>query len=66
VLEEAYIPAGEGVEGKTTQNVTVGGVGLDGEDATNELTTSAGRLRRRADGSANFGVRLGPMARECS
>lgn len=38
VLEEAYIPGGEGTEGKTTQNVTVGGVGRDGDDATNELS----------------------------
>jgi formate C-acetyltransferase len=38
VLEEAFIPGGEGAEGKTTQNVTVGGVGIDGNDATNELS----------------------------
>lgn len=38
VLEEAFIPGGEGPEGKTTQNVTIGGVGLDGLDATNELS----------------------------
>ncbi|HOY64285.1 MAG TPA: pyruvate formate lyase family protein, partial [bacterium] len=31
VLEEAFIPGGEGPEGKTTQNVTVGGVGVDGK-----------------------------------
>jgi pyruvate formate-lyase/glycerol dehydratase family glycyl radical enzyme len=63
VLEEAYIPAGEGVEGKTTQNVTVGGVGLDGEDATNELSYIG--LDAFADVRTvqpNFGVRLGPNA----
>ncbi|MGE5397623.1 MAG: glycyl radical protein [Chitinophagales bacterium] len=38
VLEEAFIPAGEGPEGKTTQNVTVGGIDAAGEDATNELS----------------------------
>ncbi|MEW6527632.1 MAG: formate C-acetyltransferase/glycerol dehydratase family glycyl radical enzyme [Spirochaetota bacterium] len=38
VLEEAYIPGGEGAEGKTTQNVTVGGVDRHGNDATNELS----------------------------
>lgn len=38
VLEEAYIPGGEGTEGKTTQNVTVGGVDIYGNDATNELS----------------------------
>jgi len=61
ILEEAYIPAGEGVEGKTTQNVTVGGVGPDGEDATNELSYVG--LDAFADVRTvqpNFGVRLGP------
>jgi len=38
VLEEAYIPGGEGAEGKTTQNVTMGGIGPDGKDATNDLS----------------------------
>ncbi|HQO13726.1 MAG TPA: pyruvate formate lyase family protein, partial [Smithellaceae bacterium] len=38
VLEEAFIPGGEGTEGKTTQNVTVGGVGPDGRDATNDMS----------------------------
>ncbi len=38
VLEEAYIPGGEGTEGKTTQNVTIGGVDIYGNDATNELS----------------------------
>jgi formate C-acetyltransferase len=63
ILEEAYIPAGEGVEGKTTQNVTVGGVGPDGEDATNELSYIG--LDAFADVRTvqpNFGVRLGPNA----
>jgi formate C-acetyltransferase len=63
ILEEAYIPAGEGVEGKTTQNVTVGGVGPDGEDATNELSYIG--LDAFADVRTvqpNFGVRLGMNA----
>jgi pyruvate formate-lyase/glycerol dehydratase family glycyl radical enzyme len=63
ILEEAYIPAGEGVEGKTTQNVTVGGVGADGEDATNELSYIG--LDAYADVRTvqpDFGVRLGPKA----
>ena len=38
VLEEAYIPGGEGTEGKTTQNVTIGGVNEEGKDATTDLT----------------------------
>jgi pyruvate formate-lyase/glycerol dehydratase family glycyl radical enzyme len=65
ILEEAYIPAGEGVEGKTTQNVTVGGVGADGEDATNELSYIG--LDAYADVRTvqpDFGVRLGPKAPE--
>jgi formate C-acetyltransferase len=65
ILEEAYIPGGEGVEGKTTQNVTVGGVGADGEDATNELSYIG--LDAFADVRTvqpNFGVRLGPNAPE--
>lgn len=65
ILEEAYIPAGEGVEGKTTQNVTVGGVGADGEDATNELSYIG--LDAYADVRTvqpDFGVRLSPGAPE--
>ncbi len=59
VLEEAYIPGGEGTEGKTTQNVTVGGLGVDGQDATNDLSIIA--LDAYADVRTvqpNFGVRL--------
>jgi formate C-acetyltransferase len=59
VLEEAYIPGGEGTEGKTTQNVTVGGLGIDGEDATNDLSYIA--MEAYADVRTvqpNFGVRL--------
>ncbi len=65
ILEEAYIPAGEGMEGKTTQNVTVGGVGADGEDATNELSYIG--LDAYADVRTvqpDFGVRLSPNAPE--
>ena len=63
VLEEAFIPGGEGTEGKTTQNVTVGGIGTDGEDATNELSYIG--LDAYADvrtAQPNFGVRLGSKA----
>jgi pyruvate formate-lyase/glycerol dehydratase family glycyl radical enzyme len=63
VLEEAFIPGGEGTEGKTTQNVTVGGVGADGEDSTNELSYIV--LDAFADintAQPNFGVRLGSKA----
>ena len=65
MLEEAFIPGGEGAEGKTTQNVTVGGVGADGEDATNELSYIG--LDAYADVRTvqpNFGVRLEPDAPE--
>jgi pyruvate formate-lyase/glycerol dehydratase family glycyl radical enzyme len=61
VLEEAFIPGGEGTEGKTTQNVTVGGVGPDGRDATNALSYIA--LDAYADVRTvqpNFGVRIAP------
>jgi formate C-acetyltransferase len=59
VLEEAFIPGGEGTEGKTTQNVTVGGMGPDGSDATNEMSYIG--LDAYADVRTvqpNFGVRL--------
>ncbi|RPH50157.1 MAG: formate C-acetyltransferase/glycerol dehydratase family glycyl radical enzyme [Desulfobacteraceae bacterium] len=59
VLEEAYIPGGEGTEGKTTQNVVVGGVDEMGTDATNELSYIG--LDAYADirtVQPNFGVRL--------
>jgi len=59
VLEEAYIPGGEGTEGKTTQNVIVGGIGTNGEDATNELSYVV--LEAYAEirtVQPNFGVRL--------
>ncbi len=38
VLEEAYIPGGEGTEGKTTQNVVIGGMDATGKDATNAFS----------------------------
>jgi formate C-acetyltransferase len=59
VLEEAFIPGGEGTQGKTTQNVTVGGIGIDGQDATCELSYIG--LDAYADVRTvqpNFGVRL--------
>ena len=61
VLEEAFIPGGEGTEGKTTQNVTVGGVGTDGQDAANAMSYIA--LDAYADVRTvqpNFGVRIAP------
>jgi formate C-acetyltransferase len=61
VLEEAFIPGGEGTEGKTTQNVTVGGVGPNGLDATNDMSYIA--LDAYADVRTvqpNFGVRVSP------
>lgn len=59
VLEEAYIPGGEGTEGKTTQNVTVGGLGIDGEDATNDLSYIAmDAYAEVRTVQPNFGVRL--------
>ena len=61
VLEEAFIPGGEGTEGKTTQNVTVGGVGPDGRDATNDMSYIA--LDAYADVRTvqpNFGIRIAP------
>jgi formate C-acetyltransferase len=63
ILEEAFIPGGEGIEGKTTQNVTVGGMGKDGRDATNEVSWLG--LSAFADVRTvqpNFGVRLAPDA----
>jgi formate C-acetyltransferase len=65
ILEEAFIPGGEGTEGKTTQNVTVGGMGRDGTDATCAL--SAIGMDAFADirtVQPNFGVRLSPDAPE--
>ena len=60
VLEEAYVPGGEGPEGKTTQNVTVGGMGRDGRNAANALSHIA--LNAYASirtVQPNFGVRIG-------
>ncbi len=59
VLEEAYVPGGEGPEGKTTQNVTVGGMGRDGRSAVNALSHIA--LNAYASirtVQPNFGVRI--------
>ncbi len=59
VLEEAFIPGGEGTEGKTTQNVTVGGLSPDGMSDTNEMSYIG--LDAYADVRTvqpNFGVRL--------
>jgi formate C-acetyltransferase len=59
VLEETYLPGGEGPEGKTTQNVIVGGMRPDGSDDSNELTSLA--LEAYADlrtVQPNFGIRI--------
>ena len=65
VLEEAFIPGGEGAEGKTTQNVTVGGVGIGGNDATNELSyIGLDAFAEIRTVQPNFGVRLGSKAPE--
>ncbi|MCB2145626.1 MAG: hypothetical protein KQI81_04075 [Deltaproteobacteria bacterium] len=59
VLEEAYIPGGEGTEGKTTQNVVVGGMDSQGRDATNALSTIAlDAYAQVRTVQPNFGVRL--------
>ena len=61
ILEEAFIPGGEGTEGKTTQNVVVGGVGPDGCDAVNELSTIClDAYAALQTVQPNFGVRLAP------
>jgi formate C-acetyltransferase len=65
ILEEAFIPGGEGTEGKTTQNVTLGGMAPDGRDATNELSYVA--LDAFADVCTvqpNLSVRISPGAPE--
>jgi len=59
VLEETYLPGGEGPEGKTTQNVIVGGMRPDGGDDSNELTSLA--MEAYADlrtVQPNFGIRI--------
>ena len=59
VLEEAYVPGGEGPEGKTTQNVTVGGMDRDGNDATNALShIGLNAYAEIRTVQPNFGVRL--------
>ncbi|MBN1882839.1 MAG: formate C-acetyltransferase/glycerol dehydratase family glycyl radical enzyme [Deltaproteobacteria bacterium] len=59
VLEEAFIPGGEGTEGKTTQNVIVGGVDEDGNDATTELSFAGlDAFAKINTVQPNFGVRI--------
>jgi formate C-acetyltransferase len=63
ILEEAFVPGGEGTEGKTTQNATVGGMGPDGTDATCAISYVG--MDAYADirtVQPNFGVRLSPDA----
>ncbi len=65
VLEEAYTPGGEGTEGKTTQNVVVGGIDENGKDAVNALSWIC--LDAYADVRTvqpNFGVRIGKSTPE--
>ena len=67
VLEEAYIPGGEGTEGKTTQNVTVGGLTQTGEDGTNDLSYVV--MDAYADirtVQPNFGVRISTLSPDSS
>jgi len=65
ILEEAFIPGGEGTEGKTTQNVTVGGMGPDGADATCALSgIGMDAYAGIRTVQPNFGVRLSPDAPE--
>jgi formate C-acetyltransferase len=65
ILEEIFIPGGEGTEGKTTQNVTVGGLGADGADATCELSyVGMDAFADVRTVQPNFGVRLAPDAPE--
>ncbi len=55
VLEEAFIPGGEGTEGKTTQNVVVGGIDEKGNDAVTEMSVHrTRRLCRHSDGPAQL------------
>ncbi len=62
VLEEAFIPGGEGAEGKTTQNVTIGGVDQQGNDATNELSFLAlDAFAEIRTVQPNFSVRISPL-----
>jgi pyruvate formate-lyase/glycerol dehydratase family glycyl radical enzyme len=64
-LEEAYIPGGEGTEGKTTQNAVVGGIDEAGNDATTDLSYII--LDAYADIQTvqpNFGVRLSAKSPE--
>lgn len=59
VLEETFIPGGEGTEGKTTQNVVVGGIDQAGNDAVSEMSYIG--LDAYADirtVQPNFGVRI--------
>jgi formate C-acetyltransferase len=65
VLEEAFIPGGEGTEGKTTQNVVVGGMDENGEDATTEMSfigLDAYAAIRTVQ--PNFGVRISSKSPE--
>ncbi len=59
VLEETFIPGGEGTEGKTTQNVVVGGIDEAGNDAVSDMSYIG--LDAYADirtVQPNFGVRI--------
>ena len=59
VLEEAFIPGGEGTEGKTTQNVVVGGLDRYGDDATTELSfIGLDAYSDMRTVQPNFGVRI--------
>lgn len=59
LLEEAFIPGGEGTQGKTTQNVVVGGIDQCGKEATNELSyIGLDAFSDVRTVQPNFGVRI--------
>jgi formate C-acetyltransferase len=65
VLEEAFIPGGEGTEGKTTQNVVVGGIDENGDDATTDMSfIGLDAYAAIQTVQPNFGVRISSKSPE--
>ena len=65
LLEEAFIPGGEGTQGKTTQNTIVGGIDAAGNDATNELSyIGLDAFSDVRTVQPNFGVRISSKSPE--
>ncbi|MDZ4132348.1 MAG: pyruvate formate lyase family protein, partial [Dethiobacteria bacterium] len=65
ILEEAFIPGGEGTQGKTTQNVIVGGIDAAGNDITcdfSHICLDAYNDVRTVQ--PNFGIRISPHTPE--